>query len=254
MGAKNKIIAALDFRIPKAALEMANSLRDHVEMLKVGITLYRLGGPAILRRLRRKTGLEVMLDLKDHDIPQTVSGAARATVHLGVTLFTVHCDGGLEMMTAAREAVDRELAILRSRQQDPVRPRILGVAMLTSKKPEDLERDGLIRLDADAPPHAYQAVFDEIILRRALLAEEAGLDGVVASPRYVKYIRKACRPGFFIVSPGIHMIETAGAAIRDGADYVVIGRLFSQSRDPVGVAGKIAAAVAAALAERERTP
>ncbi|MBI4132076.1 MAG: orotidine-5'-phosphate decarboxylase [Candidatus Sungbacteria bacterium] len=244
-------IAALDFITSTVAEQMATILQPHVGMFKVGAMLFTAVGPAVIEYLRDTVGLPVFLDLKYHDTPETVAGASCAAAGLGVEMFTIHCAGGMPMMTAARKAVDEAMELPAIRANSRSRPKILGVTALTSQEALDLERESTIAVNEDASSRAIQELFDEIVMRRALLAEEAGLDGVVTSARYAAHVRKACRPSFLIVTPGIHRVETAGEAIRGGADYVVIGRLFRQTRDPIGIAGQLTWEIAAAAERKE---
>jgi len=211
-------------------------------MVKVGSQLFTAEGPSVVRRLAGM-GLDVFLDLKFHDIPNTVASAAAAAAKLPrVRLMTLHTLGGLEMMRAARQALGRR----------GDRPKLLGVTILTSHDAASLRRLGL------AGPTTARAV------KLAQLARKAGLDGVVASAREVRPIRRACGPRFLIVVPGIRpagsargdqaRVATPSAAIRAGADYLVIGRPISEARNPQAAAAEIAREAAAAphAARRQR--
>lgn len=246
---KDRIIQALDFRVPSVAREVARSMTPHVGMAKVGPVLFTAAGPPIVEYLRTDLGRGVFLDLKFHDTPEIVAGASKSATELGVSLFTIHSAGGVAMMEAAREAVEEAMTLPFVRERGFERPRILGVIMLTSQKPDDFEREGTLRLNEDAPASSHEAVVSEIAMRRALLAKEVGLDGVIASPRIVKYVRQACGAGFLIATPGVHMIETVGQVIRDGADWAVVGRLLSHSRDPIAIAKRLVVEIAAATAK-----
>ena len=250
MEAKDRIICALDFRSATVAYDMVHLMQPHVgRMFKVGPMLLLSGGLDTLTFLH-SVGLTTFLDLKFHDTPETVAGAAAVAAELGVSMLNVHCAGGVPMMAAAKQAVDEAVGLPATRRRNLPRPKVLGVTALTSQRALDFEREGSIQVNEDAPERAVSSVFDEVVMRRALLAQEVGLDGVVTSARFAPHMRKACGGGFLIVTPGIHMVETAGEAIRGGADYVVVGRMFSQSRDPVAVAQDITRQIAAAMAER----
>jgi len=244
--AKRRIICALDFQAVTVAKQFAAMMRSHVGGFKVGPALFTAAGPAIVHHLQRDLGADVFLDLKFHDTPETVAGASESATALGISMFTVHCDGGMPMLRSSRVAVDAAMKLPAVQALGCARPKVLGVIMLTSKQPDDYEADGTIRFHEDASQRTREAVVEEIAMRRSLLIKEIGLDGAIASPRIAPYVRKACGSDFLIVTPGVHIIETAGAAIRS-ADRIVIGRLFSQSRDPVGVARQIAENMAAAL-------
>lgn len=189
-------------------------------ILKVGSQLFTAEGPTAIERLAA-LGFGIFLDLKFHDIPNTVAGAVAAAARLPkVRLLTVHASGGLKMMQAAREAAGT------SRN----RPSLLGVTILTSLDAQALRRVGF----AGSPQSRALAL--------ARLAKTAGLDGVVASAREVRAIRRACGPGFLIVVPGVRpssasrndqaRVATPSEAIRAGADYLVIGRPITEATDP----------------------
>lgn len=239
MEAKERIIAALDFTTPEVAFNFAELMRPAVGMVKVGLELFTSAGPELVHTLVGN-GSAVFLDLKFNDIPNTVAGASRNAARLGVRMFNVHCSGGLAVMQAARQAVEEVM-------REPImegksRPLVLGVTVLTSQTGADFEREGL---SVNVP---------ELVVKRALLAKEAGLDGVVASPQEAKAIRDVCGPNFTIVTPGITVgggpahdqkrTGTAGQAVRDGADYVVVGRAFTQARKPLEVAEQLTAEIA----------
>jgi orotidine-5'-phosphate decarboxylase len=202
-------------------------------MFKVGSELFTAEGPVLARYLVAN-GHKVFLDLKFHDIPNTVRAATREAVRMGVSLLNVHVSGGRAMMVAAAESA-RAAA---SAQRIP-RPLVLGVTVLTSLTGEDLQELGMAGGPEDAVP------------RLARLAQAAGLDGVVASPREIAAIRRACGPGFVIVTPGIRpatadandqaRIATPGAAIQAGADFLVVGRPITAAPDPAAAAEAIVA-------------
>lgn len=235
---RDHLIVALDVPRADAALGLANGLRNSVGTFKVGLELFTAAGPWLVERLVAQ-GDRVFLDLKLHDIPSTVRAAAREAARLGVFMFDVHASGGREMMEAAREGVPEG----RGGSAGAQRPLVLGVTILTSLAAADLAEIGF----AGGPEAA--------VTRLARLAQQSGLDGVVASPWEAKAIRAACGPEFVIVTPGIRPASalaqdqaraaTPAAAIEAGADYLVVGRPITQAPDP-------AAAAAAIIAEMQR--
>jgi len=203
-------------------------------MFKVGSQLFTTEGPRAIQRLAG-LGFDTFLDLKFHDIPNTVAGAVAAAAKLPrVRLLTLHASGGLEMMQAAREAAGRAKS----------RPRLLGVTVLTS-----LDADGLRRIGMSGTPSSCA-------LALARLARQAGMDGVVASAHEVRAIRRACGPKFLIVVPGVRpataaandqsRVATPAEAIRAGADYLVVGRPITAASDPRAAALAIARETASA--------
>lgn len=214
---------------------MARQLEGLAGCFKVGSQLFAAEGPRALEKLARLGG--IFLDLKFHDIPNTVAGAVRAAADLpGVRFLDLHALGGLEAMGAAVEAV-------RARKSHP---RLLGVTILTSHDERSLRRIGL------AGKPAANA------LRLAKLARQAGLDGVVASAQEIRPIRRACGPDFLLVVPGIRpasaglqdqvRVATPSEAIRGGADYLVVGRPITGAPAPTAAAAAIVAEMQLALA------
>lgn len=231
-----RVIVALDFPDQAAALAAARRLDPRQCRVKVGKELFTAAGPAVLDALHA-LGFEVFLDLKFHDIPNTVAGACRAAAQRGVWMLNVHAVGGRRMMLAAREAVD---AVSDS-------PSLLvAVTVLTSMDATELADTGV------AVP------LEEQVSRLALQAEECALDGVVCSAREARQLALERRPGFLKVTPGIRpaggdagdqrRIVTPGDAIRGGATHLVIGRPITGAADPVAVLAAINAEVSAALA------
>ena len=241
MPAKEKIIVALDVSSADAALRVAQELHGHVGMFKVGSEVFAAEGPAVARTLVAK-GERVFLDLKFHDIPNTVRGAAYQAGMLGVSLLTAHASGGRKMLEAAVEGV-RSAAQAKGEAQST---RVLAVTALTSLGAEDLTQIG------------FQGSPEEVVVRLARLAQAAGADGVVASPREIAVIRQACGSNLLIVTPGIRPAADASddqartatpqSAIRAGADYLVIGRPITGAEDPAAAADAIAAEMENALA------
>ena len=237
---RDKLIVALDLPNGDAATRMAERLHRHAGMFKVGSELFTAEGPVPVRYLVT-TGQKVFLDLKFHDIPNTVRAAAREAAELGVSVVNVHASGGRKMMEAALEGV-RSAGI---GPGDEARPRVLAVTILTSLESQDLEDVGISGMPVEA------------VIRLARLAQSAGLDGVVASPREISALRQACGPDFLIVTPGIRpasaatndqaRIATPASAIAAGADYLVVGRPITGAPDPAAAADAIVAEMAGAM-------
>jgi orotidine-5'-phosphate decarboxylase len=230
VSAKEKLIVALDVETADEALRLFGGLREEAGMFKVGSQLFTAAGPDLVRRLVDE-GARVFLDLKFHDIPNTAAAAAREAVRLGVTLFNVHASGGGEMMRRAAEATSEEAARL-----GVERPRLIAVTVLTSMDAGALAETGVAA-----------ATVEEQVRRLARLAEASGLDGVVASPHEIVPVRESVgRPGFLVVTPGVHPSASAYAdqkrvtspaeAIQRGADFVVVGRAILGSPDPAQAA------------------
>ena len=236
-----KLIVALDVDNAQHARDLVSSLRDTVGMFKVGSQLFTAVGPLIVREIV-KGGSKVFLDLKFHDIPNTVLSAGIEATRLGVSIFNIHALGGREMMQRTADAVS-EVAIKEGIQ----RPLVIAVTMLTSADNEQLSEIGISSNPADQ------------VVRLALLAESAGMDGVVASPHEIVSIRGVVnRSDFKVVTPGVRPAEAAlhdqkrvmtpSQAISAGADYLVVGRPITNSPDPVNAARQILAEMEAALA------
>ncbi len=227
--AKNKIIFALDVDKLSDIDQWAERLSGNVGMFKVGKELFTSGGPAAVEAVKRHGG-EVFLDLKYHDIPNTVAQAMLAAGRLGVRLANLHALGGPEMMEKASQAVRKEFG-------EAERPRLLAVTILTSSTQDTLKAVGI------------EHPVEEMVVRLAKLAKESGMDGVVASPLEIKAIRAACGPEFLIVTPGVRpsfaavddqkRIMTPAEAVKAGADYLVIGRPIAKAADPVQAANLI---------------
>jgi len=234
---KEKLIVALDVPTAAEARALVATLRDAVGMFKIGSQLFTTAGPEIVKEII-ESGARVFLDLKFHDIPVQVVGAARAATQLGVSMFTVHASGGTEMMRRAAEVVTETAA-----RTGLARPRVVAVTVLTSVDSVTLSEIGI----ASSPM--------EWVLRLATLAAASGLDGVVASPLEAQALRSSLtKPGFLLVTPGVRpaggplddqkRVTTPSAALRAGADYLVIGRPITGAKDPL-------AAVQTILAELE---
>ncbi len=215
---------------------MARRLVGLVRMFKIGKQLFTAEGPRAVEKLSR-LGAGIFLDLKFHDIPNTVAGAVRAAAELpGVRLVNVHTLGGTDMMRAAAKAASGKRS----------RTKVLGVTLLTSMDEGALARVGIL------------GPAKKRVVRLARLAKQAGLDGVIASPMEVADIRAACGAKFLIVVPGIRpaakqnndqaRIGTPADAIRAGADYLVVGRPITEAKDPRAAAKAILEEMSAALA------
>ncbi len=230
-----RVFVALDFANPMHALALADRLDPRACGVKVGKELFVLAGPEPVRWLVER-GFNVFLDLKFHDIPNTAASACAAATKLGVFMLNVHAGGGRAMMRAARKAVDDTAAGAR---RPP--PLLIGVTVLTSLADADLHEMG------QAGTAAQQVV------RLAQIAKACGLDGVVCSAHEAPTLRAACGEHFRLVTPGIRpadaapddqaRIVTPDAAIRLGADYLVIGRPITQAADPAATLAAINAAI-----------
>ncbi len=229
---KDKLIVALDVDSPRQALALVNTLRDLVGMFKIGSQLFTAAGPEIVSEIVR-TGNRVFLDLKFHDIPNTVASAAVAATRLGVSIFNVHASGGREMMRRTTDAVS-EVAT----NEGLKRPSVIAVTVLTSSDATMLSEVGI----GSGP--------ETLVRRFSLLAEASGMDGVVASPHEVAVVRSTVMSsGFLIVTPGVRpagaalddqkRVMTPAQAIRAGADYIVVGRPITSAKDPVESAWQI---------------
>lgn len=242
---QSKLIVALDVQTAPEARELVALLGSEVGMFKVGSQLFTAAGPELVREIVR-AGNRIFLDLKFHDIPNTVAAAAIEATRLGVTILNVHAGGGPEMMKRTAEAVSEAAS-----REGLSRPAIIAVTVLTSSDGPTLQAVGV----SDSP--------DEQVLKLAKLAAKNGMDGLVASALEAPAIRAAVpQPGFLIVTPGIRpggishndqkRVTTPAAAIRAGADYLVVGRPISSAKDPVTAARMIVAEIASVTAESGR--
>ena len=230
----NKLIVALDVDNAQKARELFTALRGVVGMFKIGMQLFTAAGPDLVREIVN-SGERVFLDLKYHDIPNTVALAGIEATRLGVSIFNIHALGGSEMMRRTAKAVSECAAA-----EGLARPLVIAVTILTSANEATVSEIG------------FESGPSELAPRLALLAEASGMDGVVASPREIVMIRDAVKkPGFVVVTPGVRptgaalfdqkRVTTPHEAILQGADYIVVGRPILEATDPVRAAQEILA-------------
>lgn len=231
----NRILVALDVDSASHAIGLADMLRGRVAGFKIGKQLFTAEGPSMVQAIAER-GERVFLDLKFHDIPNTVAGAVSSAVRTGAWMLDVHASGGRKMMQTAGEAASEAAA-----RMGRARPLVIAVTVLTSLDAAQLREVGI-----DRP------ILDHVV-DLARLAQDAGLDGVVASPREITAIRAACGPDFLVVTPGIRgPIGPATAAKDDqvrtmtpvealaaGASYLVVGRPITSAADPRAAADQI---------------
>ena len=219
----NSIIVALDVDTEKQAKRFVERLLPAIKIFKIGPILFTAYGPKVIEMVRKK-GAEVFLDLKFHDIPNTVANAVRQAARLKIRMLTLHTSGGEEMLVRAAQSAREEAAKLKIKK-----PLLLGITVLTSDK---------ARVNTK-----------KTVLERARLAKRSGLDGIVCSVREAKAVRKACGKNFIIVTPGIRpksaqhgdqkRVATAKDAISAGANYIVVGRPILEAADPLQAATDI---------------
>lgn len=226
-----KVLIALDFAAPEKAIEFISQFSPETCRLKVGKELFAVAGPEFVKTLVAK-GFDVFLDLKYHDIPNTVAKAVQAAAKMGVWMVNVHASGGSKMMKAAKEAL--------AEFEKP--PLLIAVTVLTSMQQEDLAEIGL-----DIEPKTQ-------VLRLAKLTKDSGLDGVVCSAQEVEMLRAEIGVNFCLVTPGIRpagsdindqkRIMTPKDALNSGSSYLVIGRPITQAENPVQALQEINASIA----------
>lgn len=239
---RSSLIVALDFDSLKSALAFAKQVSDLVGMFKIGSQLFSNAGPEAVRQIAA-LGNSIFLDLKFHDIPNTVAGAVLASAAMpGVQLVNVHALGGGAMLKAAAQAISAGVPM------GADRPRLIAVTILTSMDQKTMREAGI----SGSPLSSA--------VKLAKLARKSGVDGVVASVQEAKAIRKACGRDFLIVTPGVRPLEKSGGknkddqartatpsqAIKDGADYIVVGRPIIAASDPRAAAQSIVDEIAAA--------
>lgn len=233
MQAQERIILALDVGSREQALALVKDLAPHVGAFKVGMQLFNSCGPSIVEEINQLGG-RVFLDLKFHDIPNTVAAAGRVITRLNCFMFNVHAAGGREMMRQVVEEVKNE-----AKKLAVAAPLSLAVTVLTSISQEELEEEIGVK----------GMKLKDLVVKWALMAKECGISGVVSSPQEIEAIRAACGPEFKIVTPGIRpawsekndqkRITTPGQALQMGADFMVIGRPITQAKNPVEAALRI---------------
>ena len=216
------VIVACDFQSKKATLDFLELFTERKPFVKIGMELYYAEGPDIVRELKAR-GHKIFLDLKLHDIPNTVKKAMTVLSKLDVDITNLHAAGTSAMMKAAIEGLTRE---------DGTRPLLIAVTQLTSTDQEAMERDLLIK-----------EPIGEVVLHYAKTAKNAGLDGVVCSPLEAGIVKDACGKGFLTVTPGVRFADgdtgdqkrvmTPAEAKRIGSDYIVVGRPITAASDPV---------------------
>ncbi len=226
MPARDKIILALDVDDQDYALELVDKFGERINIFKVGLELFTAAGPSVVRAIHDR-GKRVFLDLKFHDIPTTVAKAAASATRLGVFMFNVHVSSGTEAMKRCAGTV-AEICL----KENLLKPRVLGVTVLTSIGQQTLH-------DEFGVQHSLRTQVKHF----AVLAHSSGLDGVVASGHEVEMIKQHCGQGFLAVTPGIrpswsppddqHRTMTPKEAIREGADYLVVGRSVLNQPDPL---------------------
>jgi orotidine-5'-phosphate decarboxylase len=231
--AKDRIILALDVDSEADALGFVSELAPYVGAFKVGMQLFNSTGPSIVNKINDLGG-RVFVDLKFHDIPNTVASAGRVMTRLNCYMFNVHAAGGRAMLESVAASVKDEAEHLGS--QAPI---LLAVTVLTSIGQQELEKEMLVS----------GLKVEEVVVKWALMAKNAGINGVVCSPREIEAIRSACGDDFKIVTPGIRpawsekndqvRVTTPADALKMGADYMVIGRPILKAADPVKAAQMI---------------
>jgi orotidine-5'-phosphate decarboxylase len=232
VSAKDRLVLALDVDNDREALDLVSEVKELVGMFKVGHQLFTAYGPDIVRKIIGM-GSRVFLDLKYHDIPNTVAKASAESVKLGVSILNVHALGGLDMMKAASEAVTET-----AEKRNLPRPIVLAVTVLTSMSEQGLRKELKITRSLQRE-----------VSHLARLAQRAGMQGVVASPQEIKMLRRSIRGDFVILTPGVRpawagkddqqRVMTPGEAVAAGADYIVVGRPVLKASDRIGAVKQI---------------
>lgn len=228
---RSTVIVALDFPNEQKALQLVDILEPYHPYLKIGMELYYQTGPQLIYKLKER-GFSIFLDLKLHDIPNTVKGAAQSLTRLGVDMFNVHCAGGVKMMQGAAEGIEQAL------MPGQKKPLLIGVTQLTSTSQETLNQE-----------IGISGQMEQAVLHYANLAQKSGLDGVVCSPLEITLIKESLGQGFLTITPGIRPKETAlddqtrvttpQEAAQLGTDYMVIGRAITKAADPAQMYAEI---------------
>lgn len=242
---RDMLIFALDIGVDiEEAFSWVKLIEDHVKIFKIGKEAFTRYGPRIIEKIKER-GKEVFLDLKFHDIPNTVAGAAVGAVKHGVFMFNVHALGGRRMMEETVTAVDKVIE-----ETGLPRPIVLAVTVLTSLNDSDLNQLG------------FNCPASELTVRLSKIAQDSGVSGVVASPRDIENVRAACGRDFIIVTPGIRDVlksdddqkrtATVKDAIMRGADYIVVGRPIRKAVNPVQKVEEIVNEITEGLAMREK--
>ncbi len=218
------VIIALDFPSAQAVYDFLDQFQEEKPFVKVGMELFYAEGPQIVREIKNR-GHKIFLDLKLHDIPNTVKSAMRSLSRLDVDMTNLHASGTVDMMRAAMEGLTRA---------DGTRPLLVAVTQLTSTSEERMQKELLI-----------SATMNETVAQYAKNAKEAGLDGVVCSPLEARLVKEACGDGFWTVTPGIRFADSAAddqarvmtpeKARNGGSDFIVVGRPITQAQDPVAM-------------------
>ena len=239
--AKDYIIFSLDVSSAEEARHYISLLSEHVGMFKVGLELFIRSGPEVIKMIKDMSRAGIFLDLKLHDIPATVRRAMASITELGVNLTTVHCGETREMLKAAVIGSSGEVGVL-------------GVTLLTSISAYDIQKAGF--------ENQYSADISKLVLKRAEMAKDEGCTGIVCSGLEVKMIKNAFGKEFLAVTPGIRpawtlaekddqkRVTTPASAIKNGSDYLVIGRPIRDAKDPVSAAVMTAEEIEAALKEK----
>lgn len=219
---KRDVIIALDFKDAETALNFLDKFTDEKPFVKIGMELFYAAGPSIVKEIKAR-GHKIFLDLKLHDIPNTVKGGMRSLSGLGADIVNVHAAGTIDMMKAALEGVMRE---------DGTRPLVIAVTQLTSTSEERMQKELLIN-----------ASINDTIVHYARNAKEAGLDGIVCSPLEAGMVKDAVGKDFLTVTPGVRFadgdvgdqvrVTTPAKAKEIGTDYIVVGRPITKAEDPV---------------------
>jgi len=226
--AANRLIVALDVPSLTDAHHLLDQLASVVTWFKVGLELFNAGGPAVIEAVKQR-GAKVFYDSKFHDIPSTIAGAAAQAARMGVDMFNLHASGGSEMMRSALQAASAAAG---------TRPRVIAVTVLTSLDQAALDE----QLGIKRP-------MVEQVVHLAQLAQQAGLDGVVASPQEIAAIKQSCGKSFLVIAPGVRpewaaagdqrRVMTPREAVTAGADYLVVGRPIIKADDPADAARRV---------------